>query len=291
MFPLSFLDYFFLVLLIAFGAGCLGALVGIGGGIVISPVVTLFGVPPVYAIGASLIGVIATSCGAGITSFNRGSPANYRVGTLLLITITAGAIIGTLTTITLSRMHIDWILYLAFGCVLLFCAVDLIRGGVTTDTISTVPAQGFTERLKLGSKYLDPIQNREVEYHPHRVAEGMTAMFGAGIISGLLGVGGGVFNSLAMNSVMKIPFKVSAATSNFMLGVTAATSAGILFSSGFIFPPIVAPVILGILPGSIVGRKLLNRVRTPIAKTVLILVLLAVGVEMLLKGGLVTWFR
>jgi len=288
---LSFLLYFLLMLLIAFGAGCLGALVGIGGGIIISPVVTLFGVPPVYAIGASLIGVIATSCGAGIASFNRGSPANYRIGTLLLIAITTGAILGTFTTITLSRMRIDWILYLCFGLVLLFCAFDLIRGGVANDSISTVPVTGFAEKLKLSSRYMDPVQRKEIEYHPRRVGEGMTAMFGAGIISGMLGVGGGVFNSLAMNSVMKVPFKVSAATSNFMLGVTAATSAGILFSSGFIFPPIIAPVILGILPGSIIGRRLLNRVKTPVAKIVLILVLLAVGVEMLLKGGVVTWLR
>ncbi|MEM0127634.1 MAG: sulfite exporter TauE/SafE family protein [Thermoplasmatales archaeon] len=289
MLSFSFFEYFLIMLLVAFGAGCLGALVGIGGGVVISPFVTLFGVPPVYAIGASLIGVITTSCGAGITSFNRGSPANYRIGTLLLTTITSGAIIGTLTTITLSRMHIDWILYLAFGLVLIFCSIDLIRGGIAKEPVSIPTVGGLSKKLRLSSKYIDPTQKKEIEYHPSRITEGMTAMFGAGIISGMLGVGGGVFNSLAMNSVMKIPFKVSAATSNFMLGITAATSVGILFSSGFIFPPIVAPVIMGILPGSIVGRSLLNKVKTPIAKFVLILVLLSVSVEMLIKGGLITW--
>ncbi|MEM0195323.1 MAG: sulfite exporter TauE/SafE family protein, partial [Thermoplasmatales archaeon] len=249
-----------------------------------SPAATLFGIPPVYAIGASLMGVITTSCGAGITSFNRGSPANYRIGTLLLTTITGGAIVGTLTTIILSRTNVDWLLYFAFGCVLIFCAVDLLKGGISKESVIAATVVPLSRKLKLSSKFVDPAHGKEVEYHPVRVPHGMAAMFGAGIISGMLGVGGGVFNSLAMNSVMKIPFKVSAATSNFMLGVTAATSVGILFSSGFIYPPIVVPVILGILPGSIIGRTLLNKVKTPVAKLVLILVLFAISIEMIIKG-------
>ncbi|MEM4778475.1 MAG: sulfite exporter TauE/SafE family protein [Thermoplasmatales archaeon] len=284
MFPFSFLEYFIIMLLVAFGAGCLGAMVGIGGGVIVSPAATLFGIPPVYAIGASLMGVITTSCGAGITSFNRGSPANYRIGTLLLTTITGGAIVGTLTTIILSRTNVDWLLYFAFGCVLIFCAVDLLKGGISKESVIAATVVPLSRKLKLSSKFVDPAHGKEVEYHPVRVPHGMAAMFGAGIISGMLGVGGGVFNSLAMNSVMKIPFKVSAATSNFMLGVTAATSVGILFSSGFIYPPIVVPVILDILPGSIIGRTLLNKVKTPVAKLVLILVLFAISIEMIIKG-------
>jgi len=262
-------------------AGLLGALTGLGGGVVIVPLlVVAFHVNVHYAIGASLISVIATSSGAAAAYVREGF-SNIRIGMFLEIATTLGALFGAYLTTRLST----GIIAIVFGSVLIISAAlsvlrrHSVKIGGRPDDLAVL--------LKLNSSY--PTAQGPEEYQVHHIPAGFGMMFGAGTLSGLLGIGSGAFKVLAMDQVMGIPFKVSTTTSNFMIGVTAAASAGIYLRRGFIAPGLAMPVVLGVLAGSAIGTRLLVRAKTSWLRAIFALVIAALGVEMI-YGGIVGSF-
>jgi uncharacterized protein len=257
-------------------AGLLGALTGLGGGVVIVPALALlFKVDIRYAIGASLVSVIATSSGAAV-SYVRAGLSNIRIGMFLEVATTLGALIGAYLTARISTHSIA----ILFGLVLLYSAYSSFRDkdqGITPTKIDDLAT-----KLKLEGAYLGGTNGQR--YSAQRVPLGFGIMFGAGILSGLLGIGSGAVKVLAMDRAMKLPFKVSTTTSNFMIGVTAAASAGIYLSRGYIDPRIAMPVMLGVLGGSFLGSRILIRTRVATLKLVFCFVITALGVEMIYSG-------
>jgi len=265
-----------LVLLGSFLAGLLGALTGLGGGVVIVPLlVMVFHVHIKYAIGASLISVIATSSGAAAAYVREGF-TNIRIGMFLEIATTLGALLGAFLAARLAPEMIA----IVFGSVLIISSVLSARRW--HEEKFTGPPDRWATLLRLNSAYPTP-HGRE-KYSVCRVPAGFGMMFGAGTLSGLLGIGSGAFKVLAMDQVMRIPFKVSTTTSNFMIGVTAAASAGIYLRRGFVAPPLVMPVVLGVLTGSVVGTRLLVKAKTKLLRIIFALVIAALGVEMIYGG-------
>lgn len=257
-------------------AGFLGSLTGLGGGVVIVPLLTLgFGVDIRYAVGASLVSVIATSSGAAIAYVREGF-TNIRVGMLLEIATTLGASGGALAaTIVAPRL-----IAVVFGLVLLSSVYQSGRGRVETAAESR--PDPLATRLRLDGSYPGPEGRRS--YHVHQVPLGFGLMAIAGALSGLLGIGSGAMKVLAMDQAMRIPFKVSTTTSNFMIGVTAAASAGIYLHRGYIDPGLAMPTMLGVLAGSVLGTRLLPRATTRVLRAIFSLVILALGIEMILNG-------
>ncbi len=264
------------VLITAVLAGLIGALTGLGGGVVIVPTLALlFHVDMRYAIGASLISVIATSSGAA-ASYVREGFSNVRIGMFLEVATTLGALVGAYLTSRISTHAIGII----FGITLLYSAWSGFRQ--KHDEIHHQP-NALAEKLKLSGDY--PTEKGRQVYVAQNVPAGFSIMFVAGILSGLLGIGSGAVKVLAMDKAMKLPFKVSTTTSNFMIGVTAAASAGIYLSRGYIAPGLAAPVMLGVLAGSLVGARMLVRIRVPILRVVFAVVIVALGVEMIYSGA------
>src|SRR5579872_5875977 len=257
-------------------AGFLGALTGLGGGVVIVPLLVLvFHVDIRYAMGASLVSVIATSSGAAAAYVKEGF-SNIRVGMFLEIATTVGAIAGAhLTTVVPAKA-----LAVIFGGVLLYSAWHSFH----QQHAGPQPAEpdGLAVRLKLDGTY--PEGDRRIRYHVTRVKAGFSLMFGAGLLSGLLGIGSGAMKVIAMDQVMLIPFKVSTTTSNFMIGVTAAASAGIYLSRGYIEPRLTMPVMLGVLAGSLLGAKLLVGAKPKSLRMVFAAVIAVLAVEMISNG-------
>ncbi len=259
----------------AFAAGLLGALTGLGGGIVIVPLLTLaFGVDLRYAIGASLISVIATSSGAA-AAYVREGYTNVRVGMLLEVATTIGALGGAYLAGWISPNVIAVI----FAVVLLFTAAQSFRPHVEH---LTDDSDALARRFRLGSDYPTPAGRQR--YEVRNVPAGFGLMFLAGILSALLGIGSGVIKVLAMDRAMHLPFKVSTTTSNFMIGVTAATSAGVYLSRGYIDPMLALPVMLGVLAGALVGARVLTRVPTRALRYLFTAVVVTLAAEMLYKG-------
>ncbi len=266
-------------LLVALGsglAGLLGALTGLGGGVVIVPLLVLvFGVDIRYAVGASLVSVIATSSGAASAYVKEGF-SNIRIGMFLEIATTLGAMAGAFLAARIAPGAIGVI----FGLVLIYSAVASSRppaeepGGGGVDELAT--------RLRMDSDY--PIPGGRRSYRVRRVPAGFGLMFIAGTLSGLLGIGSGAVKVLAMDRAMRIPFKVSTTTSNFMIGVTAAASAGVYLNRGYIDPGVAMPVMLGVLLGALVGARILMGARVRVLRLVFALVILALGVEMIYGG-------
>ena len=237
-------------------AGFLGSLTGLGGGVVIVPVLTLlFKVDIRYAIGASLVSVIATSSGAAVAYVKQGL-SNLRIGMFLEIATTLGALLGAFLT---SRVPTKWIA-IVFGFVLLYSAFASFRGTPKGAQPSAKDSDTLAGKLKLCGSYPDHAGPQP--YVARRVPLGFGIMFGAGTLSGLLGIGSGAVKVLAMDQAMKLPFKVSTTTSNFMIGVTAAASAGIYLRNGYIHPTLAMPVMLGVLAGSLVGTKVLVKAKS-----------------------------
>ena len=266
-------------LLLALGsvfAGMLGALTGLGGGVVIVPLLTLaFGVDLRYAIGASLVSVIATSS-ASAAAYVREGFANVRVGMLLEVATTIGALIGAFVAGWVSPSTIA----ILFGLVLLYSARQSVRPHRHVEEVC--PPNALSARLRLDSTY--PTAEGEQTYCVQRVPLGFTLMLGAGVLSGLLGIGSGALKVLAMDQAMHLPFKVSTTTSNFMIGVTAAASAGVYLQRGYLDPGITMPVMLGVLVGATLGAKLLVRAQVHLLRTVFSIVVAALALQMLYKG-------
>jgi uncharacterized protein len=253
-------------------AGLLGALTGLGGGVVVVPVLALlFHVDIRYAIGASLVSVIATSSGAAAAYVREGF-SNIRIGMFLEIATTVGALVGAFLTAMVPVKTIGII----FGIVLLYSAIASFRGA--HEDVTTRHG-GLADRLRLNGEY--PTADGLKDYVAQRVPAGFGIMFLAGGLSGLLGIGSGAVKVLAMDQAMRLPFKVSTTTSNFMIGVTAAASAGIYISRGYIMPSLAMPVMLGVLAGSMIGSRVLIRARVSTLRMIFAVVIVALGVEMI----------
>src|SRR5216117_476036 len=257
-------------------AGFLGALTGLGGGVVIVPLLAMgFGVDIRYAIGASLVSVIATSSGAAAAYVKEGF-TNIRIGMFLEIATTVGALLGAFLATRVSGSAIATI----FGLVLLYSAYLAGRPRVR-HAFDDVP-DPLATRLKMNGSF--PEAEGVRHYCPHRVPMGFSLMFGAGALSGLLGIGSGAVKVLAMDQAMRIPFKVSTTTSNFMIGVTAAASAGVYLNRGYIDPGLAMPVMLGVLIGSLMGTRVLVKTQTKSLRLVFSLVIVLLGAQMLYNG-------
>lgn len=271
--------FFLLVFLASFGAGVVGSLVGLGGGVFVVPLLTLvFGLGIHEAAGASIVSVIATSSGAA-AAYVRDRITNLRIGMFLEIATTLGALSGAF----LATRVAPGLLFVVFGLVLLFSALPLIVK-IGEELPSDVRNDRFAETLSLAGSYPDKKLGREVSYQVTRVPAGFSMMYVAGLISGLLGIGSGAFKVLAMDTAMRLPMKVSTTTSNFMIGVTAAASAGIYFQRGYINPMVSAPVALGVLAGAMLGAKTLSRLSNNLLRKVFIPFLIVIAVEMLVRG-------
>jgi uncharacterized membrane protein YfcA len=269
----------FSLFLISIVAGIFGAVLGLGGGIVIVPALTLlFGVNIRYAIGASIVSVIATSSGAA-AAYVRDHITNIRVAMLLEIATTIGALAGAV----LAPYVPQRILFFLFALIMLFSAGAMFRKRGEERPL-THTDDGWANRLRLNSSYPDQALGRTVDYAVTRVPLGFTLMLGAGVISALLGVGSGSLKVPAMDSAMKLPIKVSSATSNFMIGVTAAASAGAYYMRGEILPFLVAPVAIGVLLGSILGARIMMKLSGGMIRKCFLAILLLVAFEMMLKA-------
>lgn len=258
-------------------AGFLGSLTGLGGGFLVTPVLTLLlGVDIRYAIGASLISIIATSSGAAAAYVREGF-TNLRVGMLLEIATVTGALVGaSLVTVLPTR-----VITVVFGLVLVQSAYLTSRQLVDHETAGAPPDRLAT-RLRLDSAF--PVAGGERHYRVRNVPGGFGLMGLAGLLSGLLGIGSGAVKVLAMDQVMRMPFKVSTATSNFMIGVTAAASAGIYLRHGYVDPGLVMPVMLGVLAGSMVGARLLFGAPTRRLRLLFAVVVVVIGLQMVYHG-------
>jgi hypothetical protein len=260
----------------AFGAGLLGALTGLGGGLVVVPMMTLlFHIDLRYAIGASLVSVIATSSGAAAAYVREGF-TNVRVGIFLEVATTIGALVGA----ALAGFIPTNALAILFGMVLLYTAY---RSFQTREEHSIDgPPDPLAVRLRLNSTY--PTADGLRAYSVQGVKPGFALMFAAGILSALLGIGSGIVKVLAMDRSMKLPFKVSTTTSNFMIGVTAAASAGVYLHRGYIEPVLAFPVMLGVLGGALLGARILAGAKTMWLRRIFTAVVVILAVEMLYKG-------
>ncbi len=273
---MTILGFTLLVGVVSLGAGFLGALTGLGGGFLIVPALTLaFGVDIRYAIGASLVSVIATSSGAA-AAYVREGYANLRIGMLLEIATTIGAIVGaSIATVVPGRL-----IAVVFGLVLLHSGYVSSR----PRDPGAAPAEpdALAARLRLDSSFPTPEGPRA--YHVRNVPAGFTLMGLAGVLSGLLGIGSGAVKVLALDQVMRIPFKVSTTTSNFMIGVTAAASAGVYLRRGYLDPGLAMPVVLGVLAGALLGARALVSAKTRWLRIVFAVVVVALAFEMIFNG-------
>ncbi len=256
-------------------AGFLGALTGLGGGVVVVPMLALlFHVDIRYAIGASLVSVIATSSGAA-AAYVREGYSNIRIGMFLETATTVGALAGVAIALYVSSSAIA----IVFGVVLLYSAYLSSRH---YPDAAHVLSSKLAERLRLHGAYPGP--NGKLPYNVTGVPAGYGLMFVAGALSGLLGIGSGAVKVLAMDQVMKIPFKVSTTTSNFMIGVTAAASAGLYLHRGYIAPALAMPVMLGVLAGSLIGARVLVKARVKVLRYLFAAVIVVLGFEMIYNG-------
>jgi uncharacterized protein len=274
-------EFSLLVWIGSFSAGFLGALTGLGGGVVIVPLLTsVFAVDIRYAIGASLVSVIATSLGSAATYIQQGY-INLRLGMFLEVATTIGALMGAMLSTVVSVKALSIIL----AIVLLYSAYLSQQPSETGhEQLSSDP---IAAQLQLDNSY--PVEEGWISYRVHSVALGSGVMAIAGVISGLCGIGSGAFKVLAMDQIMRLPFKVSTTTSNFMIGVTAAVSAGVYLARGYIDPGLSMPVMLGVLPGAWVGAKIMVGTKTQLLRLLFGFVLVAMALKMVYTnwiGGL-----
>jgi uncharacterized membrane protein YfcA len=278
----SSIEFSLFVCLMSLAAGILGGMLGMAAGIFVVPALTLvFGIDIRYAVGASLVSVIACSCGSAASAMEN-RLTNVRLAILLEIATTLGALTG----VVLAGIFPSSALYLLFSVILLISAHQMFRkrkhSRFGEDLES--PPDRWAASLRLNSSYPDPILNQEIAYTVTRVWLGMILMYGAGAVSSLLGIGSGVLKVPAMDSALRLPIKVSSATSNFMIGVTAAASAGIYYVRGDILPKVAAPVALGSICGAYLGAKILMRTSNDRIRTLFIIVLLAMAAKMFLAA-------
>jgi uncharacterized membrane protein YfcA len=258
------------------GAGFLGSLTGLGGGIVIIPLLTIgLGVDIRYAIGASLVSVIATSSGAAAAYVREGF-TNIRIGMFLEVATTLGALGGAVIALHVGPPVIAVI----FGLVLLYSAYGTFSA--PPGDAPAVPRNALATRLRMNGTF--PAAGGTRSYNVRNVPGGFGLMALAGVLSGLLGIGSGALKVIAMDRIMKMPFKVSTTTSNFMIGVTAAASAGVYLNRGYIDPVLAVPVMVGVLAGSLLGARFLAGAKTRTLRIVFAVAVVGLGIEMIYKG-------
>ena len=267
------------ILLVSIVAGFVGALFGLGGGVLIIPFLTLVeGVPVPLAVGASIVSVVATSSASAAT-YVQDHLTNLRLGMFLEIGTVAGAITGAFVSVFLPASA----LFILFGIILLYATMVMIRArGI--DFPANVRPDKTSRILALGSQYEDHSLNRVVKYEVTRTPLTVFIGYFAGIVSGLLGVGGGVINVPTMNLVSKVPVKVASATSNFMIGVTAAASASVYLLRGDVHPLLAAPLIIGVAGGALLGTRVLKVTPPTRVKVAFGILLAAISLLMILKG-------
>ncbi|MFO0856867.1 MAG: sulfite exporter TauE/SafE family protein [Phycisphaerales bacterium] len=274
-----------LVLICSVLAGLVGSLTGLGGGGILTPLLVIaFGVDMKYAIGASLVAVVATSSGAA-AAYVRDGFTNVRLAMILEVATVAGAVVGAIVAAYLPIAVIS----LIFGAVMLWTAFNTVMqtkksadAQSTSASADNGPVDPISTKLSLDSTY--PTANGLQTYRVHHVKTGFAIMFGAGILSALVGIGSGIVKVLAMDRIMRLPFKVSTTTSNFMIGVTAAASAGVYLHRGQIEPTVAAPVAIGALAGSFIGAKLLARMPVKILRILFAIIVGIAAVQMVWKG-------
>ncbi len=277
---MNILEFSLLVWIGSFIAGFLGSLTGLGGGVVIVPLLTaVFGVDIRYAIGASLVSVIATSCGAASAYIKEGY-TNLRLGMFLEVATTIGALVGALIATKVSIKALTVVL-----AIVLFYSAYLSQQPrpENSDSDQSDPIASY---LRINGSY--PTPDGLMSYQIHSVPAGFGLMVLAGVLSGLLGIGSGALKVLAMDQAMRLPFKVSTTTSNFMIGVTAAASAGVYLQRGYIDPGLSMPVMLGVLPGAWLGARVLVGANSQILRTIFSFVMVAMAFRMVynsLAGG------
>ena len=273
---LTILTFILILCVVAFLAGMLGALTGLGGGVVITPVlVLLFHVDIHYAIGASLISVMATSTGTAIAYLREGY-TNLRIGMFL----EAGAVIGALIGALLVPFLNSSVIILIFGIVLIYSAYLTWRRKQEEDSLHS--SHPWAVALQLPSDY--PTLDGLKSYSVQGVPKAFGIMTIAGALSGLLGIGSGALKVLAMDHAMRLPYKVATTTSNFMIGITAAVSAGLYFSRGYIDPLLSFPVVLGVLVGAITGAKMLPHIHSQRLRIIFSGVVCIVALQMIYKS-------
>src|SRR6516162_9179637 len=264
---------------VSLGASALGGMLGMASGIFVVPVLTMFGHVDIRtAVGASLVSVIACSCGSA-SPFLKGGLVNIRLAFVLETTTTLGALTGVLLAGVVPTAY----LFILFALILALSAQQMLaRRGETTGAATTADTWGWAGALRLDSSYLE--RGRRVKYRVQRLPLGMLLMYGAGLISALLGIGSGVLKIPAMDTALRLPIKVSTATSNFMIGVTATASAGAYFVRGDIVGPIAGPVALGSVVGAILGARILLAISNEKIRLLFVVVLVALAVQMILSA-------
>jgi uncharacterized membrane protein YfcA len=272
---MSILIFTVILLAGAYLAGLVGSLTGLGGGVVIIPLLTLvFHVDIRYAIGAALLASIATSSGAASAYVKEGI-TNIRLGMFLEIATTIGAVLGALIAVYTPTNTIA----ILFGSILIFSAAMTLR---KKNQVAITEGSRLSYLLKLNSSY--PTKDGVVEYKLKNIGAGFSIMGLAGMLSGLLGIGSGALKVLAMDTTMHIPFKVSTTTSNFMIGVTAAASAVVYLQRGYMDPGLAFPVIIGVLGGAFTGSKLLMRINPSVLRIIFCIAITFVAIEMIFNG-------
>ncbi|MGD0257026.1 MAG: sulfite exporter TauE/SafE family protein [Thermoplasmata archaeon] len=272
-----------LLVLLSVAAGLVGSLVGMGGGVVVIPaLVILFGVPIPEAIGTGAITILATSTTTG-AAYIRDRLSDLRIGMFLEIATVPGALLGATATVFLARASLTDALLVALGIVLL----AIIPGSLARrnqEFALARPPDARSQALRLSGTYVDRATGRSVSYRAADTNPALGVMFGAGVVSGMFGIGGGVFKVLALERYLGVPMKVATATSNFMIGVTAAAGAGILFAAGYVNPLIAAPVAVGTAAGAYVGSQILPGLTNRAIRWIFIPVVAALAIETILRG-------
>lgn len=274
--PMTVLAFTLILLLGSFFAGLAGSLTGLGGGVIVIPLLTIgLGVDIHYAIGAGIISVIATSSGSA-AAYVREGITNMRIGMFLEIATTVGAVVGAMIAIYINANAVAVI----FGIILIFSSLMTLRSKVDHSTVNYTSK--WAERLKLNGTY--PAGGQKHSYAVKNVGAGFFMMLFAGTLSGLLGIGSGALKVIAMDNIMRLPFKVSTTTSNFMMGVTAAASALVYLHRGQIVPGIAMPVCIGVLIGATLGAKLLMKIETHKLKVGFAVLVTIIALQMIYKG-------
>jgi len=272
-----------LLVLVAVAAGLVGSLTGLGGGVIVIPLlVILFGASIPIAIGTGFVTILATSSATG-AAYVRDRLSDLRIGMFLEVATVPGALIGATATVFLTHANLQSALLIALGVVLF----AIIPGSLARRNIELPEPQTpdrRARRLGLVGDYHDNALDQDVHYEATRTAPALGMMFGAGIVSGMFGIGGGVFKVLALERFLNLPMKISTATSNFMIGVTAAAGAGVMVSAGYVNPVVAAPVAIGTAFGAYLGSRLLPGLRNRTVRLLFLPVLALLAIEVILRG-------
>lgn len=271
--------------LVAVAAGFVGSLAGLGGGVILVPTLVVgFGVPFPYAVGAGAVSVLATST-ASASTFVTDRLANLRIANVLQVATVSGALLGAVLTVYATRWGLVPALLLALGVLLLATLPTTWMRQEELPDASAIAPDPVARRLGLASSYPDARLGREVSYPATGTASALVIMLGAGVVSGLFGIGSGILKVLALEGRMHLPMKVATATSNLMIGVTVTAGVGVLLAAGYIDPVLSAPVALGTGLGSLAGSRLLPRLTNRTVRWIFIPVLIAVSLELILRGA------